>query len=439
MAPYVVSYMRHQGFDVDYAQMSWTVSVTTSLQAIAMCASGKLHDRWGIRTTARLGSCILTTGILLSSWTVRHGKFAFLVTYSGLFGLGMGIAYMAPMLCLMRWLPGMKGLASGLVVAAFGAGTCIWNLAQEHWINPTHMEPTIEHDGNKYFDWENPDIINGVLVHVPSVLRREAVIFFILQFCGIMMLRDPPEPPPQDAEAPAPTKEIERSPSFHPCGRDMGPSEMVRTTTFWILMANVFCNAQVILIMAASQKTFGLELLPQVAESSLTNMMGGAALMNGLGRVAWGLLADWTSFRGAMVTLCGMLAILVVTLPTCRTGLGYCMWICGIFFGIGGNFALFPLATSTFFGPTHMGTNYGVVFIGLAASELVGSMMQQFVLDGHGISTACQCMALMSVLGCLAASQLEVPVSRDMPGLQAILATEKHVTYGTAFETTKAD
>lgn len=40
----------------------------------------------------------------------------------------------------------------------------------------------------------------------------------------------------------------------------------------------------------------------------------------------------------------------------------YLLWVCLLYFIIGGNFALFPAYTSKSFGTLHMTTNYGWVF-----------------------------------------------------------------------------
>jgi len=215
--------------------------------------------------------------------------------------------------------------------------------------------------------------------------------------------------------------------------------EMVRSRHFRILMANVFFNAQVVLIMTASQKTFGLELLPGISDSSLTNMAGAASLMNGIGRLSLGVLADYTSFRFAMVSLCLTQAGLLATFPLCTSPVVYCIWLCGIFCTIGGNFALFPLATSTFFGSENMGSNYGFVFLGVAVSELLASAVLQLVLDGRSMAVACETMAIMAGCGAIAASQMVQDTSSCSQGPEAKLAMQPSRSgYGSvAWEITK--
>lgn len=418
LAPYVVSYMRELGHDVDYGEMSWAVSVTTAMQAVTMLVGGWLHPRIGLHKTAGLGCCMATLGVFLSSFTIRHGKSLFLLTYAVLFGSGVGFGYVVPMLVLMKWLPSSRGLASGIVVAGFGAGACVFNKLQEEWINPQHMLPLLVVEGHRFFDWHNPDIMTNVLRHVPSLLRVQSAIFIAMQFVGVLLLFEP-EPPKAERETlieslesnpvkgrHAHAKEDEAAQS----SQDLTLGEVLRTHRFWVLIGNVFCCAQVVLIMAASQKTFGLDLLPAVSDDTLTNFTGIASLLNGIGRLAWGTIGDLTSYRFAMSASCTLLAVLLATLPfVCVTVWRYGVWLSAIFFCIGGFFSMFPLATSTLFGPKHMGSNYGAVFLGVAVSELIASVLLQCFLSKHPMALTCEVLAALSVCSVALATRLAPP------------------------------
>ena len=47
------------------------------------------------------------------------------LTYGLLSGLGMGIGYIAPVSTLVKWFPNRRGLATGMAVLGFGAGSLI--------------------------------------------------------------------------------------------------------------------------------------------------------------------------------------------------------------------------------------------------------------------------------------------------------------------------
>lgn len=405
LVPYVVSYMHHSGHAVDYDEMSWVVSMTTAMQAISMVLGGCLHSRLGLHKTAGLGCCFACLGVFLSSFAMRHGKAAFLASYALTFGFGVGLGYIVPMMVLMKWMPHHKGLASGIVVAGFGVGACVFNKFQQALINPHGIIPLLELGDQKYFDWHNPDVVEGVLNHVPTVLRSQTVVFAVMQFLGVLMLYEPvAKEPDSDAEAlyEGQRKEDGDGPPDKKQTQDLRLGQMLCTRDFWILIGNVCCCGQIVLIMAASQKTFGLELLPEVSDTALTNFTGMASLFNGIGRLAWGTVGDWTSFRFAMAAACTLLAILLASLPwVCVTSGRYATWLSAVFFCIGGFFSIFPLATSTLFGSKHMGSNYGAIFMGVAASELLGSAVLQLVLGPRPLFVTCEVLAVLALLGAL--------------------------------------
>mmetsp|Transcript_143264 Transcript_143264/g.445313 ORF Transcript_143264/g.445313 Transcript_143264/m.445313 type:complete len:474 (+) Transcript_143264:138-1559(+) len=435
IAPYVVSYMRMLGHEVDYDEMSWAVSLTTALQAVSMLLGGGLHPKLGLHKTAALGCCVSCLGIGLSSLAIAHGKGLFLFTYAIMFGLGIGLGYIVPILVLMKWLPKNRGLASGIVVAGFGAGAFVFNKVQEEWINPLHLMPRLEVGGQKFFDWHNPDIRLNVLDHVPSLLWTEGLIFAGMQFLGLVMLFEPEEPALGEGGSSLDSLESNsggRSPRKAEVVRqsqvDMNLGQMLRSRHFWLLIATVFCDAQVVLIMAASQKTFGLELLPAVSDDTLTNLTGLASLLNGLGRIAWGTVGDLTSFRIAMAGSCTALCAMLATLPfVCVTPWRYGLWLSAIFFCIGGFFSLFPLATSTLFGPEHMGSNYGAVFLGVAVSELISSVILQFVLGARPVPVTCETLAVLMAISGVIAMQLRQGKPEQA---EALLAKQAEAGYG---------
>jgi len=461
LAPYVVSYLRLRGYKVDYGEMSWAVSLTTAMQAVTMIAGGFLHTRVGMCRVAGIGSYLATLGIFLSSYAIEYGKMYFLLFYSVTFGMGVGFAYVVPMLVLMKWLPDNKGFASGIVVAGFGAGACIFNKVQEEYINPHHIRPLLEVEGQKFFDWQDQDTVLQVLRHVPALLRAQSAIFAVMQCVGLLLLFEPPQTEDEgEVEWERSIESLESSPNRRErtsrkaveqglsrrveqateAPLDMTPQQMVRTTHFWILIGNVFCCAQVVLMMAASQKTLGLVLLPGVSDDTLTNLSGLASLLNALGRLLWGTIGDLTSYRCAIMAACSVLAVLLGTLPFLATNVfRYGVWLAAVFCCIGGFFALFPLATSTLFGPKNMGCNYGVVFLGVAVSELLGSLALQCVLARRPIAVTCETLAVLSCCSILLASQL-MPAERNQAGEKLVEAsfTKTKVTYGGTSHMSKA-
>jgi len=81
--------------------------LTPAAQAMAMPVSGMIEKKIGPRITALIGGVIFAAGVAFSAYatTIRQ----LLITYAFTFGVGMGIVYMNPITCGMKWLPDRKG------------------------------------------------------------------------------------------------------------------------------------------------------------------------------------------------------------------------------------------------------------------------------------------------------------------------------------------
>lgn len=83
-------------------------------------------------------------GVFLSSYTIKHSYWLFMLTYGLMFGLGQGIAYVIAVSCVINWAPQMVGLGSGIVAAGFGVSSSIFAPIQTRMINFNNSPPTKE-------------------------------------------------------------------------------------------------------------------------------------------------------------------------------------------------------------------------------------------------------------------------------------------------------
>ena len=97
-----------------------------------------------------------------------------------------------------------------------------------------------------------------------------------------------------------------------------------------------------------------------------------SSLCNGLSRPIWGSLYDKFGYKIIMSIICFIatifLASLTFVIPINQWV--YFIWVCVIYFCIGGVFALLPSYTNKSFGPLYMSTNYGWIFTSQALASL---------------------------------------------------------------------
>jgi OFA family oxalate/formate antiporter-like MFS transporter len=100
------------------------------------------------------------------------------------------------------------------------------------------------------------------------------------------------------------------------------------------------------------------------------------ALLNGLGRIIWGTISDFTGRKAAIILMClaqGVMMIAFFFIGGTEWGLYLGAAIIG--FNFGGNFALFPAATADFFGNKNVGSNYPLVFLAYGVGGIVGPIL----------------------------------------------------------------
>lgn len=96
----------------------------------------------GPRYTALVGSVLMSAGVMLSAAAIKVSFWLLMFTYGVLFGVGSGIAYIAPIVCTLRWLPKWKGFTIGVGVSGVGLGALLFDLAQMQYLNPENLEIT---------------------------------------------------------------------------------------------------------------------------------------------------------------------------------------------------------------------------------------------------------------------------------------------------------
>jgi len=354
ITPYVTSYLKSQGHDVSYGETSFVLAFASFFQGLSMFFGGKLQSKLGLRGTALLGGGVLSLGTALSFFTVRHGLLPFMFTYSVMFGTGIGLAYTAPLVTLMGWLPNNKGLASGIVVGGFGMGSFVFSFVQKAWVNASGLAPDLKVKGLMYYSPDAP-----VLENVPSLFLCLALCYFTMQVIGVALLYPAP-----------PSPVMSRSSLMDP-SHQFSASQMVRTWSFWIIAGCFFFNQQVNIFFSSFEQVFGAALLQGgVSTQFLTVMAACASLCNGAGRLVWGSLNDKYSFKTAITSLCAIQMLLAATISFCSTEEMYFVWVCSILFNVGGFYALFPASCAIYFGQANVGSNYGILSMAPGFSAL---------------------------------------------------------------------
>jgi len=368
------------------------------MMGVGMYVGGQLQKILGIRGAALCGGWLLSLGVCLTSISVRYGSIPVVMTYGLMLGTGISLAYTAPVVCLLTWMPDRKGLASGLVVVAFGSGATVFDIIQEEWVNPYNMEPRKPGVGGMYYDWNDQAVVDGVLSRVPSMFLLLAPIYLVLQTVGAALLFQPygvAGMASTDLKAGLNEKpEIQKHITWISRDRQFTALEMIRTRQFWCLTIAFMCNTAGVFFAFSRGKTLGNKLLDGISDEILTRIISFTSIANGAGRIFWGLICDYTSFRIAMVSLCTLQACMLLVLPFCRTVWSFSIAFSSICLCCGGNFSLFPAGCATLFGGQNMASNYGIVYLGQSIGMVASSSLLLFIPESAESAVIASSVAL---------------------------------------------
>jgi MFS family permease len=299
---YLVSYMRAHAADsadLRKSDSTWIFTLATTGQAIAMFFGGRLEQKIGPRWTVLLGGWITSGAVALTALTCSVSKWLVFLTYGLLFGIGVGLCYTAPFVCAMRWMPHRSGVVSGFVVAGFGGGAAIFDQVQTLFVNPHNIKPEI-FGGNteKLFHPHDVD-------RVPYMFLLLACIYAVMQLVAAMMMSNPPTNPYQRFDdritSLMPATSEEKLAAVEPTAPELPTTLAVKTRQFWTMWFGFCLNAFNIVFLSTLYKAFGETFIED--DHFLTWVGTFASIFNALGRICWGQIGDWVSFRVAIVTL----------------------------------------------------------------------------------------------------------------------------------------
>jgi len=302
--------------------------------AVTMIFAGQLQQKYGPRNIAILGGVLMGGGVILSSFMTTF--LGLLITYGIIFGMGIGFGYVCP-IAAGKWFPDKKGFINGIAVAGFGAGAFVFNF-----------------------------VIKALASNIPLMFIILGLIYLVLVIGGAMMLSNPPEGwIPEGWTPPAPSEVSGFS------GLEFNRGQTVKLPQFWMLWTAFALSALSGLMIIGSYSAFIKQYL--LVDFVLIGSL--AALFNGLGRILWGKMADLISYKKAMLVMFLTQAILLFIYFTSNLNETYFLILtCAIFFCFGGNFSLFPTATSDLFGSKNLGPNYGIVFTAYGVAGFIGAV-----------------------------------------------------------------
>ena len=299
------------------------------------------------------------------------------IAFGVVVGVGNGFGYSAPTPVASKWFPDKRGLAVGLMVGGYGAGSAI--------IGPVATRLIAD------YGWRSTFQILGIA-------------FFVMGLIGTALLKNPPA----DFKAPAPSP---AAAARKRASIDISTSDMIRTPTFWALWLAYCLGTTAGQMMISQLVPFmrSVGLTPEAAAFAITI----AAVGNAGGRILSGALSD---SLGRLTTLKVMIVGSLLVMVSLGMGVNqiialYALVAAG-YWCYGTQLSVFASTTADFYGTRYLGMNYGALFSAWGVAGIVGPFIAARVYQVTGsYSYAFYGAAVLACVAFVSISMARPPLS----------------------------
>ncbi|CAI2736895.1 unnamed protein product [Dicrocoelium dendriticum] len=396
MGTYITAYMSHRDVTVTKNDMLLLTAVLIGFESLAMPIGGLVHKKIGLRPLVLVSALIQVAAIMVTYFTVKTIFIAVLITYGILQGIGLGSGYSVLVSVAAQWFPTRKSLVVGLVLGSFAAGGFVFTPIQTAYINPSNVKP--DNRTGLFLDTE-------LIGRIPKAFLISGAAVALVHTVGFILLAEKTDPV---LEIDAPTEitlvdqhELQEVKKPSHCLPNVSPLHALRTLDFYLLWICMCATMIPTTSVSSLSKFFGLEHIRD--DQFLAGVAMASSVFNAVGRVFWGLVGDYTSFKAPLCGLFALWSALMFSFPHLSTldanalKVAYAFWICCMFFCISGNLVFVPTGCSTLFGNKHWAVNFGAIFtaciIGSAISAGLSflpakpnGLMYQFTIGGVSCS-----------------------------------------------------
>jgi MFS transporter, OFA family, oxalate/formate antiporter len=323
-----------------------TFSITIFTLGFAAFVGGLWMGRSGPRIVALTAGVLYGVGIFLAS--LAEGNLTLLyLTYGLIAGAGIGLGYIVPVATLIKWFPDRRGFITGIAVAGFGGGAFVTAFIANALVAST-----------------------GVF----SAFAILGVVYLVMVVGAALFMRNPPEGWTPEGWEPETTEEGERTEVNY----DL--SGALRTWQWYVLWALLFLNvsAGISIITEAAPMA---EEIAGVSATVAAGLVSIISVANALGRFLWAWLSDAIGRKWVFFTMFILQAVLFFLLPLVNTYFLLAVLAFIIVSCYGGGFGTMPAFNADYFGPTNVGTNYGLMLTAWSVGGVLGPILISRVID----------------------------------------------------------
>jgi len=347
-------------FGWSHAAIQVAFAIFVLMQTWSVPIEGYLVDRYGPRPVVLGGGLLCAIGWVMNAFADSLGL---LYVAAAISGIGAGAIYGTCVGNALKWFPDRRGLAVGLTVASFGAGSAL-----------TILPITMVIDSRGY---------------------EAAFLYFGLGQGLIAMalglgLEDPNKLLPR-VVTPAPPQHLRQA------SRDYTPAEVLRKPVFWVMYL-IFVLVAAGGLMATAQlapiaRHFKIHEVPVdlmgLVLPALTFALALDRVLNGVTRLFFGWVSDKIGREPTMFIAFALEAIAILALQRFGANpVAFVILTGAVFFAWGEIYSVFPSTCADTFGSRYAAANAGLLYTAKGVASLMvplSSVLVSATGDWHAV------------------------------------------------------
>ncbi len=324
-------------------------TINHALSPVAMIGGGYIQDRLGAKANIIIGGTMFGVGLFLTGF-VSSVEMLY-ITYSVLAGIGGGCVYSGTLGNTVKFFPDKRGLAAGIVAAGYGSGATI--------VAPIASKLIVSYGVLTTFQ-----ILGGVFL-------------VVIMLCSLIIKRAPADFKPEGWNPPVAVN------APKPVACDVVWTQMLRDTTWWVVLVMLTCGALSGLMITAFASPIGQQMF-KLSPMDAALFVSLVAVSNSLGRIIFGAISDKIGRSNTIMIMyvISALGMLNLTFTTSVAGFAVSGVCVGAVFG--GFMSTMPSIISERYGLKNFGVNYGITFVGFSLAAIFGPMTAATVRQSTG-------------------------------------------------------
>lgn len=341
--------------------LTWAFPVFQTIMAVTGIFAGRISDKIGPRNVVIAAAVCYGVGWFMSGTVTEPWQFY--LWFSLVAAIGNGLGYNPALTTGQKWFIDKKGLASGITLAASTAGPAVLSPVLASLLIPS--------------------------LGIFGALKALGVIFFVAIAASALFLKAPEAGwLPEGFEAP---KGGAHAGTFG----DLTPGEMVKTPRFWVLIATFAFAATAGTLLVGKVASIAAVQLFADPTSAAAVALGGVVVSvntcaNLVGRLSFGQIIDKLgAYKSLLISLVvTIVALVIMSMSFTQSMFFVALALLG--FSFGALLVIYPPLTGGAFGTSNIGVNYGIMFLGYAASTWISQPITAVLYHAEAGSAAYQ-------------------------------------------------